>query len=273
MKLYLFLITVLLLPLLLDSCSNETPVTPTLLDTTSFTYPFQIGNSWNYTLTISLSDFKPDTISKYFTDYPKVIHGTASILYDTVINGVSTRCFSDVQQYDPIITACRYYYINDDISLSLYAIRGEIGGYLPDNINRQINNLTCYDFPGSGVISGFYRDIHDTLIITPFNTILYYPIHTGMEWYRYSGGYPVLRRKYAGFELVVVPSGTFSCMKVEKTYLTVPTAVYADYYSKYGIIKKTIFMNDVLLTTPEFPEGIGTGDLNIELVVNSYTIH
>jgi len=271
MKPHKLLFFLLLLPFLFYSCSDDSPVKPTQLDTTSFTYPFQIGNTWTYTMTISLSDFKPDTIRPYLTEYPMTITGTINILYDTIIYGVTTRCFYDANQHNSPGSESRFYYINKDTALILYAHRGGVSSFLPDNIiQNSLLNKGLSDHLKRG--STFHAS-YDSLYITPDNIILKYPFITGTEWFVYGSNNTYVKRRYAGFVSVQLPLGTFSCMNVERTYSTVSFVSYHDYYSKYGIIKRTSFADDVLITTPEYPEGIGTVDISGNAVVTSFTLH
>jgi hypothetical protein len=272
MRLYYYLIPILFIPFLFYSCSDESPVKPTQLDTTSFTYPFEIGNSWTYTLTISLSDFKPDTIIPYLTQYPITTTGTITILYDTVIYGVTARCFYDANQHDGPGDECRYYYINNDTGLILYAVRGGVSSYLPDNLHLLSFSSGSYSLDLEGNIH-LISTPNDSLYITPNNIILKYPVWTGREWFVYGSNNTFTKRKYTRFEIVIVPAGTFSCMNVEKNNSAISFVSYHDYYSKYGIIKRTSFADDVLVTTPEYLEGIGTVDMSGNAVVTSYTIH
>jgi len=253
----------LILSALFISCSDNStgPLKTFTLDTTSFKYPYTIGSSWDYKITISLSDFKPDTIAKYFQNYPLTITGTVSIVYDTVINGVTTRCFLDYEQ--PSGGSSYYYrnyYLNTDTALILYAIRGH-GENFPDYLKHFTKSLSNVSGPGN-----------DTLIITNA-IILKYPIQSGTEWILYGSNNTFTDKKYIDFEEITVPAGNFSCIKLQKTYSYFTNATLYDFYSKYGLMKRTTLYDDILMTTPEFPEGIGTADMYSEDNITSYTIH
>ena len=98
----------------LISCSDDNVVnTPSpVVDRSDFRYPFTDGSSWEYTRTLYASDIRPDSILHYFTDYPIVLTGRATILYDTVINSILTKCFLDEFVVNNISRSNRYYYIN-----------------------------------------------------------------------------------------------------------------------------------------------------------------
>jgi hypothetical protein len=156
--------------------------------------------------------------------------------------------------------------------LILYAVRGGVSSFLPDNFNPVsfISSSHSIDYERNAY---FLNSNNDSLYVTPNNIVLRYPIQTGREWLFWGSNNSYIRRKYTGFEIVIVPAGTFSCMNVEKNNSAIPFVSYHDYYSKYGIIKRTSFADDVLVTTPEYPEGIGTVDITGNTVVTSYTLH
>jgi len=94
---FIFINTILILlsTLTIINCSDDI-VSPIPVDSSDFRYPFKDGSSWNYTITNHASDIRPDSILHYFSNYPQIIiNGTATILYDTVITSVVTKCFLD----------------------------------------------------------------------------------------------------------------------------------------------------------------------------------
>ena len=74
----------LLAAVFLYSCGNDDTVTntppPEPVDTTDFQYPFTIGSYWNYTLTVSAENIRPDSIRYYFNSYPLTGYGYTEIL-------------------------------------------------------------------------------------------------------------------------------------------------------------------------------------------------
>jgi len=261
MKKLTFLTLSLILTVILFSCKSDTVTNSTgitSLDTSSFSYPFAIGNSWTYTEKEYASDIHPDSILHYFSNYPLIWNGTTTILYDTIINNIQTRCFLEVTN-GAQTTQSRSYMINNDTALLMYAQRGR--GFLinppEDKCGRVIYNS---DY-------GTDETIH---IYDPPYVMLKYPVVTGKVWH--TNGIYTTVKKYEGYELIINSAGSFNCMKTSTTYSIIPESPYYDYYCKYGLLKRTVTFNDVVITNEWFPEGMGTADLTFILTVNSFNI-
>jgi len=253
---------------LLISCSednNNNVITPVPVDSSDFRFPFTDGCTWNYLISTTASDIQPDSILHYFNNYPLVV-GTASILYDTVINSVVTKCFLDEFTNGELSYSNRYYYVNSDTAMILYAQRQGLGtGLFP--LKKTRNEFTL-NTDNLNYLNSTELDVpEDSLRIT-----LKYPMVTGTEWsYMILSGYSVTK-KYLGFENVTIPSGTVSCMKESINYSNVANGTYYNYFSKYGLLMSSTFYNDIMLTTISNPDGIGTFDINQETVITSYNI-
>jgi hypothetical protein len=260
---------VLLSSALMISCSDDQVVTPVNVpvDSSDFRYPFTDGSTWSYTITTTASDIQPDSILQYFNNYPLVISGTATILYDTVINSVITKCFRDEFTANGITRSNRYYYINNDTSLILFARRQQspASGILP---LRKIKNETMmHDYDN---LNPELNNVLEIMVDTLYST-LKYPMITGTEWSNTFGEISDVK-KYLGFENLTVPAGTISCMKVSDVYNISPSWIYYNYYSKSGLIKTFALLNDIVFTNVANPDGIGTYDLTGETAVTSYHI-
>ncbi|MEO8665805.1 MAG: hypothetical protein ABI462_09935 [Ignavibacteria bacterium] len=260
---------ILLLSFAVLSCSNDDNViTPLPVDSSDFRYPFKDGSTWNYTITTSASDIHPDSILHYFSNYPLVTNGTATILYDTMINSVVTKCFLDEFNNGTISYSNRYYYINNDTSLILYASRqqGPPTGMLPLRKIKLFPDVQNDNLPV--VYDNKLEVQEDSLYST-----LKYPMRTGTEWSYY---FPSLNysytRKYLGFETIIISSGTFSCMKELTTISLLPNTSYFNYYSGTGLMKTRWFTDDNVHTTVFSPDGDGTYDITTEMKVTSYNI-
>lgn len=256
---------------LLISCSednNNNVITPVPVDSSDFRFPFTNGFSWNYTITTSASDIQPDSILYYFEGYyPIIMNGTASIMYDTVINSVVTKCFLDEFTLNGITRSNRFYYINNDTALILYASRRQspAAGILPF---RKIKNEM--EIPDVDNKNNVYNNVLEIQSDSLYST-LKYPIVTGTEWSHANGGVSVVR-KYLGFENVIVPAGTVSCVKKSTVYSVSLSGINYDYYSKSGLMKSYTFFNDIVVTNIANPDGIGTYDLTGETIVTSFII-
>ncbi len=266
---FIYLSLILLSSVAIINCSddNNNVITPVPVDSSDFRYPFTDGSSWSYTATTSVSDIRPDSILYYFSEYPLVTIGTATILYDTTINSVVTKCFLDEFTTKGFSFSNRYYYINNDTALILFAQRqqGPPSGILPlqtiknilpdedaDNLNKVYNNE--------------FEVLNDSLYST-----LKYPMVTGTEWSYMINGITI-NKKYLGFENVTVPAGTISCMKESFIYSHSPSWVFYNYYSKFGLIKAYSSIDDLVFSTVTQPTGIGTIDWKQETAVTSFYI-
>jgi len=264
---FIYLGLILLSTVALVNCSGDNIITPAPVDSSDFRYPFKDGSRWNYTITLSASDIQPDSILYYFNNYPLVTNGTATILYDTMINSVVTKCFLDEFTFNGTLRKNRFYYINNDTSLILFARRqqGPPTGILP---LKKIKNILSD--PGNDYSNNVYKNELEFLGDSLYST-LKYPMSSGTEWsYIINGN--TTTKKYSGFENVIVPAGTISCMKEIVTYSYSPTGIYYNYYSKFGLMKTYFLLNNFSVSTPTNPDGIGTVDLTQEVVVTSFNI-
>lgn len=260
LNIFLFII----LSLTIVNCSDD-PVSP--VDTSDFRYPFTDGSYWNYERTITISDIRPDSILHYFLNNPTVITGTVTILYDTVINSVLTKCFLDEFTSEGMTRSNRYYYINNDTALILYYARAHpASGLFPLSIVRN-SNIISSDFIGNFNLNS------DEIVNSgePLSSTLKYPIVTGTEW-SHDNGNAVTTRNYTGFEIVTTPSVTTSCMKGKTTYSSIPNDPIYNYYSKFGLLKRTQYINDIEFSTITYPDGIGIIDINDESEILSFSI-
>ena len=258
MKSLIYLSLALALSIALISCESDTVTNSngiTSLDTSTFIYLFNIGNSWSYTYEIHASDIHPDSIIHYFSEYPLTLSVTLEILYDTIINSIQTRCFLQTIIDGQRTLRSRNYMINIDTAFSMYAHRGK-GAFFPR------------DIPGKLTYNPDYITDEEIYIYNPPYTILKYPVVTGRTWNINSS----IVKKYEGHELIINSAGTFNCMKTSTVYSIMPESPYLDYFCKYGLLKRSVTFNDILITNEWFPEGMGTADLTHILTVNSFNI-
>jgi len=260
MKKLIFITLISILTAILLSCKSDTVTNTSGInppDTSGFIYPFAIGNSWSYTTKEYASDIHPDSILHYFSNYPITWTGTVTILYDTLINNIQTRCFLEVLTVTQSIRQSRAYMINNDTALLMYAHRSMATLIIPDEKSGKIKYNLDYG-PGD-----------DTLLIyNPPYVMLKYPVVTGRTWNSYGSTV----KKYEGYELVTVGAGSFKCMKTKTIFSSLPESPFYDYYCKYGLLKRTVTYNDMLITNEWFPEGIGTADLTFTTTANSFNV-
>lgn len=264
---FVYLGMILLSSALMISCSDDEIVTPVSVpvDSSDFRYPFTDGSTWNYTITASVSDVRPDSMKSYFNNvYPLVLNGTVTILYDTLINSVLTKCFTDEFSNNGQTIINRYYYINNDTALILFAQRQPhpASGYLP--LRKIKNGIVSSDLDKLNLVNNAELQV----LTDSLTSTLKYPMKTGTTW-SWTFENSTTFKKYLGFENVIVPAGTISCMKTELILPYLPEVRFYSYYSKSGLIKTHVFYNDINLVTPG---GEATVDLTGETVVNSFHI-
>jgi hypothetical protein len=246
------------------SCAGNTPTNGsgvwTPVDTSSFTYPFTTGSTWNYKSTYSAENIRPDSIRHYFAEYPFYGSGTITILYDTLINGVTTRVFleeyKEIQEGDTNIFRSRYYYANYDTALVCYAKRYGWGGSgMPYSANNKIafkKNGKLFSKPfevSNYFINGMYRSADSLYIENPPAVVLKYPVVTGTEWIaKYYQGNPWFIKKYVSFVNLFLGASTISCIKTERKISSFSDIEYYDYYSKAGQLKKDFLAKDMIVT-------------------------
>lgn len=268
----IYLYSLLILSSLAINCSEDeiVKVNDIPVDTSDFRYPFTDGSTWEFTNTQSVSDIRPDSIRHYFTDYPIIAAGTITILYDTMINSVLTKCFLEEYRLQNLSANNRYYYINNDTALILYYSRMSThlsSGFLP-NSSVNLNNLNT-DFNRAGVIQNF-SSLTDTI-----QTVLKYPVIQGNEWNIYSEGFKQdINKKYIGFENINTLAGIISCVNLKTTYPSyINIGPVFQYYSKSGLMKKYWLIEDIAHTSITNPNGDGTYDRLDETVVTSFHIN
>lgn len=259
-----FILTITLAASLFYSCGSNTPTNGsgvwTPVDTSSFTYPFTTGSTWNYKSTYSAENIRPDSIRHYFAEYPFYGSGTITILYDTLINGVTTRVFleeyKEIQEGDTNIFRSRYYYANYDTALVCYAKRYGWGGSgMPYSANNKIafkKNGKLFSKPfevSNYFINGMYRSADSLYIENPPAVVLKYPVVTGTEWIaKYYQGNPWFIKKYVSFVNLFLGASTISCIKTERKISSFSDFEYYDYYSKAGQLKKDFLAKDMIVT-------------------------
>ncbi len=263
------------LSILFFKCSNDTITgggSNTPLDTSSFTYPFSIGSSWNFEKTITADNIRPDSIRHYFSNYP--VHGTGTIRIqnDTVINGVTTRCFYENSSDSSTISQSWKYFLQTGNALIGYAYRIQNGvSYMPDNfLVQNSGNVTrpVYNIHRNFNLSS---NVSDTLIIRyPADTCLIYPIVKAAEWlYLYNGSMSIYKN-YLNFENISVNGNYITAIKTQRIYSDT-NIIFYDYYSKFGDLKEELTFKNIEVTN-EFGQILGYADIGENYNVTSYNI-
>lgn len=274
---------IILLSLFVINCSDN-PVsnkgTVLITDTSSFIYPFKDGFSWNYSRKFSAFNFRPDSVRRIFNDFPVYGNGTTTILYDTSINGITTKCFYTTYTELSHQFEQREYFGNYDSGLVCYGYRSVFGaGLTPFKLNGIHFSFNGYAF--NSVQELFYMCENNRLTPATPNDTLYleippviclsYPEVTGRQWFFKRAGFDIIYKKYLGFEKIKCGSGFYYCMKTQRIWNTMPELELYDYYSRAGILKRDLTTRDILIMN-EFGDTLGYVDFNDLYAVTSFNI-
>lgn len=288
MKFIRFLI-LLFLSIILFSCNSDSPTTNnnTPVDSSAFKYPFTNGSSWNYTYNSTVNNIRPDSIRHYFSQYPINATGTINILYDTIVNGINTKCFFDHLVQDTNYMMNRTYFTNDDSSLTAIAYRSEAHWFFATSFQPD-RKLVPLEFRIKGTkfisVTGFFqsqyaKDINtdlglsDSLYINaPPIICMKYPVKTGTSWFRFFGlTSDTLIKKYTGFINVNVGNNIVSCVKMQFQWSGLDNFSMYNYYSKFGQMKRQNDFTNVEVGT-EFGTTIGFIDIHENYQVTNFNI-
>jgi hypothetical protein len=282
-------ILILTVSLFVISCGDDPPTGSGVLipvDTSTFTYPFTNGSSWTYQRKMSAENIRPDSIRHYFSEWPFYSMVNINILYDTIINGNTAKCFlekySEIHSNDTIVHQSRYYYGSYDTALVCFATRGNTGGLgMPyDKLrgikfrkNNTIFNTANEIFSMAGNNSSIPL-VNDSLYVeNPPAVSLKYPIVAGTEWVsKYSQGMPLFYKKYLSFNIEYMGLTPISCIKTQRIMPEYENTFFYEYYSKYGQIKRDYLFKDMSVTTVWMPDGAGYADIREMYTMLSYNI-
>lgn len=260
-----FLFVIVFLSCKSDTITNSGTGNITSNDTSSFTYPLKPGSMWSFKRTIEADDIRPDSILHYFSSYPLITYGTASVLYDTVINGISTTCLLETYISEQYTAVSRQYMINTDTAFIQYASRGPsyFISYLKPVLNKSYSLNTDNIFPDEEI-----------RIYNPPYEVLEYPVVTGKEWtaYKNYGLIDSIQKKYLGWKTLQVQANFVKCMETRCIINFVPQYPFYAYYSKSGLLKQYVFFDDVLVANEIYPEGMGYADITDTYLVTSFNI-
>jgi hypothetical protein len=242
----------LLLLLGIFCCSNDdNPLLPISGD---FVYPLEIGNKWEYTITETLSNFRPAI--------PGVDDSTTTFTSTVEIVGIDTLLDSiEVHAFEERGTRGIYWitlYENQSDGMFLYS--GPVTNTLPKTEAEERYffygpNLTSIPVPGVtiGIVKQFDRN---TLRLTPLK-VFPYPFEVGKQWLFQEITEPTAaisraEKKIVGTDKVQVTAGEFRCFKIQWIFtgnngIPIDYLEQFDFVSDRGLIKRATFRKDFLL--------------------------
>lgn len=280
MKNLFVLIPLTCLLLCFQACNNDNNVSGSSnpVDTSSFIFPFDIGNYWDYSSVSNVSDIRPDSIAYLFTGYPRLGSGKLSILKDTILNGTAVRKFINVFNQDSSTYVSSVYYIQNDTALLQYAYSlTSSSDIFPDKSRRLFYNFNGTKFSSLEelIVKAEYNissELRDTIIFeNPMPASLRYPVVSSFNWKYRDFQTNTINKKYISFENISIGFLSLSCIKTQLYWEPVNFFESFDYYSRYGKLKHSLYANDVIVTN-EFGIQLGTIDIAEYTNVTSYHI-
>ena len=214
--------------------TNNPPAEP--VDTSAFQFPFTTGSSWNYSISVSAENIRPDSIRYYFSSYPLTGYGYSEVLYDTVIPiGGPVRVIFDMTIMGNDTLASRYYYTQNENSMVCYGFRGTSTPAFPfDKHGAGIPYATALSFAGLDNLTA-----SDTFIVlNPPVIVLKYPVVKNTQWIMFDLGSSNISKKYISWENYHLDTAVIACMKTQRIWSSNSDFVFYDYYSKYGQMKR-----------------------------------
>lgn len=274
LKYFLFSILLIIVHSCKDSSNSVLPIIA------NYQYPLQIGNKWNYRDSTSYINVRPDSI-RYLLDN-LVNSSEVSVIKDTILNSIVVR-----ENYEKTIGTigvyeAHGYYVNTPEGLLKYAYSGYNLMGLP-KVNQQIQYLfkgrrfnSINEIIQSAETSNFLmKTVSDSInYFQPPRVIYKYPINQNMEWLFGVDGL-LLNKQYEGKTNVETSFGILECVAIKWKYDIDKDGKWDEdffvyeYLSTKGKVKMTYTIKDIVITTSEYPDGIGKVDLNYEQMITS----
>ncbi len=266
------------------SCSDSSNPGQALPFGDDFSYPLKVGNTWNYDREWSNFNFRPDSINVDSTFDNTVHYSKVEVFVDreeTILDSMNTTVVITKDIDGSMIFNSSHYYYNTDEGLFILAYNSGGGSISYPKISsnfydellngnftilQRISSLHDWFFSANNIFSDTLR--FEDPPVQSFK----YPLKQDLEW-TYRNDYFIINKKVVGKETVEVPSGQYDCWKIQWIYdfsntgLFVGSITFYDYVSSKGLIKRTLFMKDVPLTTPGNPNDGGLADYKEDIIL------
>jgi len=280
----------LFLILLITSCKKN--VNSISLDNDQFLYPLEVGNSWEYDRQFSTFNYRSiDSLN--YPRYDDSIHYYSKITVEvvrkeTILDSVETSVIQSLETSSSMETfGGEKYYKNQTEGLYTYAYNmyGVGGNGLPKRSNsekiifkgREFNSV--YEIIQSlDLISpNLYKISSDSIHYeNPPVKILEYPLEISNEWIMRPAGYQItISKRMVGKEIIRLSSRVFLCNKIEWLYdldknnqWDVDISVI-DFIADEGLIKRTMLIKDLVISTAESPKGNGYCDWSEKIMLTN----
>ncbi len=276
--------------LVIASCKEESnPITG---DNDLFVYPLEIGNKWEYNRHFATFNFR----SVDSLDYPRYddsVHYYSKIVIEivrkeTIQNNIETFVMRSVETGSAMQSLwSEHYYRNNNDGLYLYGYQLYAGGGngLPkrSNSNRIIFNGVVFNSVSEItqsldlVLPKVYSVYSDSINYeNPPLKVISYPLNIDKEWRFRPPNQPfAISKRVIGKELVEYKAQQIQCYKVEWLYDINGDQEWdenisvTDFIADKGLIKRTIFVKDLIRTTAESPDANGYFDSAEEIILTN----
>lgn len=233
----------------------------------NFLYPLKVNNQWNYDESYIYSNFRPDSIKYHLPEFKFKLE--VSVTKDTILN--SLHLFEVKKESVGSNFAHYSYYLNNEDGFIKYAERQML---FSEALYKKASKRFLHQNKSYGSIQEIIREKERSIrlskklddrirFLKPPQVIYIYPLHIGQKWTKDRDEFYEVIRK----ENVKTSFGTFECYVITNSLETDNGTIYNEYVGAKGLIKKEIIIKDVVLTTAEYPDGIGICDLKVEQVL------
>ncbi len=282
----LYLLIVLLITVILLSCQLEGDKLMKLDE--NFQYPLEVGNQWEYSTQIEFFNPRPDSVLSVIPETSISGQSIVTISKQQMLdNSVNSYCFRQrlKQGTEPEFYS-ESYYANQPDGLYLYAYRGS-GMSMPRLAGGKIlfKNRRYKD------IRELLKQLTDSHYFVPLSAndflnyehpplcVISYPFKIGSEWlYRsYNNPFLIVKR-IDDSKVMETAAGTFFTYRVQWLYHMDSNGELdndihlADYYSGIGLVKRSIRIQNLMITTEESPQEIGLVDYSEEYELIDYQV-
>lgn len=249
----------------------------------SLNYPLQEGLTWQYQRTIKFSNFRPFIQDTYFKqteeNYYIIINSRGK---EVIKDGTLTYVLSahSVNPLDTLIS--NNYYISTSGGLFRYAYNANInnGAIALPKHSKTLFTFNGKDYLDHKSLINFldFQSItsFDTLIIEKSPRLVYsYPMKVGKKWIFTENDFMKIEKEIIDVDTVHTPIGIFNAFKIKWKYkiytITKNSNIEAiEYVSNIGLVKRTFFINDLVVYRDNIPEAIGLINFMDETIITGY---
>lgn len=270
-------IWILLLAALSITCDRDkNPVSP---DQEKFVYPIKIGNQWEYKRKSFSNNFRPNV--ENFSQDTTVSSVVIKITKEHILeDSTKTFVFYETLNENGHEMTDESYYANSKDGLYFYGYKNA-GTLIPKMSQTNKIHFNGYYFKTVEQIADFVIKVcpnyfvnADTVIYeNPPLLVLAYPIQMNKVWvYRKPGQPWHISKKIIGNQVVDVPAGKFSCLKIQWLYDMDNNSkwdeniIFFDYICDKGLVKRDMYFKDIV-STNEMGDELGTFDSTYESVL------